>query len=311
MSKKINSNEINPLGKKIANKNINLDIINKSENQNIRVKRKKMSKIKNNQNCSRCMKKSRNIMVFNSKEELIDKIKILLKNKIINYKEKLIMPIQQIKGFNSNLICKKCFEQMIFGKDCINEIKEIFFQDVEKIYNGKLSLNIRESSSQIDIRDNNINNINNNMIYDIDIVEYNECLENIVQYFKISFLQFSFFANSFKIFTTHFNSINNISQNKLNIEYFFHSYIHAKAILENFYILINKIIIKFKNVTNRIIGKLKLTISNESNEDLKSTFDIFVNNTNLILANILNFVNNYKICLCALRCSNDINDIGR
>ena len=303
MSIKLTRNEINSFDKKIS------IIRNQTEKQSYRGKRKKKPLIKNNQFCSKCMKKGLYIMVFNSKLELIDNIKRLLRNNINNYKEKLIKPIQQIEGFKTNIICKKCFEKMIFREDCLNEIKEIFFQGNEKIYSIKLSSNINEKKSQINLKDNQIINKNNNMIYDFDIDEYNECLENIIQCIKISFLQISFFAKSFRMFTNHTNIINNTSQNKIYIEYFFHSYIHAKAILENLYILINKIIIKFKNITNRIISTLKFAIFKENFEGLKTPFDIFVNNTNLILANILNLVNNNKISLSALRCINDDKDL--
>ena len=135
----------------------------------------------------------------------------------------------------------------------------------------------------------------------IDCDEYEECLKNIVIFLKISVFEISCFIESFKFYTISMKNIeyiNNIIHNIFHNNLFFHSYIQTKIRLENIYILLNQIINKFRNITNKIINNnLNLKKYYENSINWKNNFDSFIYNTNLILANLFNFVNNFKTCL--------------
>ena len=76
------------------------------------------------------------------------------------------------------------------------------------------------------------------------------------------------------------------------------------------YLLFNNILVKFQQITNKIIISLN-SYSPRFNEELKNNYGKFIYNTNLILANLLNLVNNYRILLNVLRCSNNLDDLGK
>ena len=76
------------------------------------------------------------------------------------------------------------------------------------------------------------------------------------------------------------------------------------------YLLFNNILVKFQQITNKIIISLNSYLL-RFNEELKNNYGKFIYNTNLILANLLNLVNNYRILLNVLRCSNNLDDLGK
>ena len=256
---------------------------------------------------------------FKSKKDLIDKIKLKFdkfKNygETLNYNIKLIYKISE-KFKKSKVICGKCFEEIIIKDDCVNKIKELFFYNKRKKTKNKNSNFINKSNSETAKRKtgNNekgfINNKARISIIDVYNDEYEQCLQNIVQYLKLAILEVSCFAQSFKLYIDNRSNFINISCKDLIIEYFFHSYIQTKIKLENIYVLINRIIIKFQIITNKIICSINKNNSYNDNEELKKNFDTFIQNTNVILSNILNFVNNYKILLSFLKCVNKENNI--
>ena len=259
--------------------------------------------------CYYCKKKNNfDIYSFKNKKDLFDTIK----GKINNNKElkNNIKLIKQISGRfkKSTIICNKCFEEVVMNEDCINKIKLLFFVDKDKRTAKKSSLHINYSNTEIDLNKNSVNEIilpikkRQNRIDVNYIKEYEECFQNIVQYLKITVLEVSFFAKTFK---NYINNNNIISQNYLNINNFFDSYFHTKLLLENLFSLINKILIKYKEITIKIISSFNLANPYNSDENFKNNYEKFIYNTNLILANLLNLVNNYKIFLNVLRCSND------
>ena len=206
---------------------------------------------------------------------------------------------------NLKIICGKCIEEIIIKDDCVNKIKELFFHNKRTKINKKNSNFINKQESGIEKRKNgnNENDFMNNEVrsklIDIYSDEYEECLQNIVLYLKIAILEVSSFAQSFILYFNNRRNIINIYYANLEIEYFFHSYIQTKIKLENYYILINRIIIKFQAITNLIINSINKSNSNDG-------IDKFIQNTNLILSNILNFVNNYKIFLSFLKSENKV-----
>ena len=76
------------------------------------------------------------------------------------------------------------------------------------------------------------------------------------------------------------------------------------------YLLFNNILVKFQQITNKIINSLNSYLL-KFNEELKNNYGKFIYNTNLILSNLLNLVNNYRILLNVLRCSNNLDDLGK
>ena len=264
--------------------------------------------------CYYCKKKNNfDIYSFKNKKDLFDAIKDKINNN--NELKNNIKLIKQISGRfkKSIIICNKCFEEVLMHEDCINIIKLLFFVEKERRIGKISSLHINSQNTKIDLNKNTVNEIilpNKKGYNRIDVnyvKEYEECFQNIVQYLKIVVLEISFFAKSFK---NYINNNNIISQNYLNINNFFDSYFHTKLLLENLFSLINKILIKYKEITNKIISSFNSANPHNSDEEFKNNYEKFIYNTNLILANLLNLVNNYKIFLNVLRCSND-NDVKK
>ena len=273
------------------------------------IRKRKRTSINKGLYCYYCKKKNNfDIYSFKNKKDLFDalKEKININTDLKNN----IKLINQISGRfkKSIIICNKCFEEVVMHEDCINKIKLLFFVDKEKRTGKKSSLHINNSNSENDLNKNTADKINlpikkRQNRFDLTYInEYEECFQNIVQYLKITVLEISFFARTYK---NYINNNNIISQNYLNINYFFDSYFHTKLLLENLFSLINKILIKYKEITNKIISSFNSANPYNSDEDFKSNYEKFIYNTNLILANLLNFVINYKIFLNVLRCSND------
>lgn len=316
MSKKsqnseLNSSNINIDNNENKNKNKNI-LIKQNYNINFLKKRKREHKKNDSLTCINCkVKLSSDEFRFKSKKDLIEKIKIIINNnnnykKILNNNIKLISIISG-KFKKSKILCRKCLENIIIKDNCVNKIKKIFFYNKRTKIKKKNSNFIKKKKSEIEKEENNnneedfINNEDRNNIININ-EEYEECLQNIFLYLKITIIEVSCFAQSFKLYFNNRSNIINFNHQYLIIEYFFHSYIQTKTKLEIFSILINRIIIKFQKITNKIIAYINKINSSDGNEEFKVNFDKFIQNTNLILSNILNFVNNYEIFFSFLRC---------
>ena len=309
----------------IDNKNKKQNItnqINQSENINFLKKRKRPYKKNISLKCFNCKKDIyTDIIKFKRKKDLTEKIKFKI-CKFKNYEETLnnnIKLINKIPGKfkKSKIICENCFEEIIIKDNCVYKIKKLFFNNKRTKINKKKSKFINKSNSEAEKgkNDNNeIKFINNKVINNfIDVYkdEYEECLKNIVLCIKMALLEVSFFAQSFKQYFDNSKIFINISLKILFNNYFSHSFIQTKMKLEYIYILINNIIIKFQNITNDIISSINKSNSYDGNEELKKNYDKFIQNTNLILSNILNFVNNYDILLSFFKCVNKGNDINK
>ena len=298
---------------------INLDFKKDSnESQSSIKKRKRSSKKYENINCSVCksLKDLIKINMFRNKNELIKKMKFYYLNSKKNFGMNNIQLIQQIKEkFVSSLkICENCFENILVSDKCVDIIKNLFF-NIKKELNNSLSANISNNLNdneydniiqQKNINENEFSQVKN--LYTlIDCDEYDECLKNIVNCLKNSVFEISCFVEAFKFYSSRIKNINNILNNVDN-NFFFQTYIQTKIRLESIYQLLNQIIIKFRNITNKIIiNYLNLSNSSQNNINLKNNFDSFIFNTNLILANLFNFVNNFNICMRIFKCSNNEN----
>ena len=316
MSKRRSNSKLNSSCINNDNKNINIQI---KQNCNIHFfkKRKRSYKKKNLLSCIKCKEEiNLNYIIFKSEKDLIEKIKSIINNNnnsrvkldnIIKSKNKILGKFNK-----SKIICGKCIQEIIIKDDCINKIKELFFHNKRTKINKKNSNFINKPISEIEKgkNDNKENDFMNNKfgsnLNDIYYDEYEECLQNIVLYLKIATLEVSSFVQSFKLYLNYRRNFINIYYANLGNEYFFHSYIQTKIKLENYYILINRIIIKFQAITNLIINSINKINSNDGIEELKTNFDKFIQNTNLILSNILNFVNNYNILMSFLKSENRV-----
>lgn len=310
MSKK-DINQLNIYNKNVDNKKHKLDKNLQQKGkllQNYIGKRKRTTSNKELL-CYNCKStKNFDIYKFNNINFFIESInkKFNINNELKN-KTQLI---QQIPGTFKKpiIICNKCFEEIIMHEDCVNIIKKIFFDNKGKRLNKKLSLQFNNSNSEVNFTNNIIKEentlvkITQKTVNKNYIKEYEECFQNIVQYLKMTVLEVSFFSRSFK---NYVNNINIIFHYNLNIKFIFDSYFHTKISLENLYLLINKILIKYQEITNKIIFSLNLGISYNSDEDFKSNYKKFIYNTNLILANLLNLVNNFNIFMDVLNCSSN------
>ena len=292
----------------IKNQNHNLDenCIKKSYIYKGKRKRITSIKMKTNKSCVNCKKEKENkdIIKFKNKSDLIKQIQSFLANKNIP------QLIKKIRGkINRNkYICLECFKDIIKTEDYFDKIKNLLFIKKRKKVNNNLSLypnkssdlEVKKDKEKDDINNNKGNEhiiINNKNLFINKSDELEECFKNIVQCLKLAVFEVSCFVQSFKIYNNNIGYVNNIIQNENNTKFFFHCFIQTTIRLDNLYMLINNVVIKYKNLTKRILNSINL----KNNEDFRSNYDLFIYNTNLILANILCFINNYNICLHFLR----------
>ena len=294
---------------KNQNKNLDENCLKKSDIH--RGKRKRTIKIKNSISCVNCKKEKgiKDITKFKNKNDLIKQIQSLLQK--IDDNKNIPQLITKIKGkINRNkYICKECFKEIIKSEDFCDIIKNLLFIKKRKKLNSKKSIYINNTldlevkKDKNDINNNKENNdtiinIKNSFIKETD--EFEECFKTIVQCLKLAVFEVSCFVQSFKIYTNNNLYVNNLVQNEYNIKFFFHCFIQTRIRLDNLYMLINNIVIKYQNITKRMISNLS-SINLKNNEDLKNNYDLFIYNTNLILANISCFIKNFNICLNFLR----------
>ena len=309
-------NKLNTFKKNQDNKNKKLDILNQKGQNILQICKGKRKRSPKNKIlcCSQCKKENNfDIYRFKNKKDLIKTMEKLDNNN--NEINKQIQSIQKISGKfkKSIIICKKCLQEVIVDEDCVNIIKRLFFCCKERNKGEQMPICIKNSNLDINFNENSVENKKYlvkkklNKFEDNYIKEYDECLKNIIQCLKLAVLEVSFFVRSFNIYI---NNNNIISINNLNVIYFFDCYLHAKIILENLYLLFNNILVKFQQITNKIIISLNSYLL-RFNEELKNNYGKFIYNTNLILANLLNLVNNYRILLNVLRCSNNLDDLGK
>lgn len=290
------------------------DIYPKKSKNSGNFKRKKSFKKLRIISCANCKKEKevKEFIKLKNKKDLIKKIQSITidNNKNIPL---LIQGIKQKIKKTKNL-CKECFKDIIKNEDFLDKIKKLLFIKKRKKFKKNLSncknnIDLGIDNNEKDYKNKNKENdntiINKSNFFFIESVEYEECFKNIVQYLKLALFEVSFFVQSFNLYINSSFYINNISQNNFNIKFFFHSYIQTRIKLENLYVLINKVVIKYQNITNRIISKLNM-INTCNNEDFKTNYDNFIYFTNLILANLSCFINNLNICLNVLRYSNNI-----
>lgn len=294
---------------KNQNKNLDENCLKKSDIH--RGKRKRTIKIKNSISCVNCKKEKgiKDITKFKNKNDLIKQIQSLLQK--IDDNKNIPQLITKIKWkINRNkYICKECFKEIIKSEDFCDIIKNLLFIKKRKKLNSKKSIYINNTldlevkKDKNDINNNKENNdtiinIKNSFIKETD--EFEECFKTIVQCLKLAVFEVSCFVQSFKIYTNNNLYVNNLVQNEYNIKFFFHCFIQTRIRLDNLYMLINNIVIKYQNITKRMISNLS-SINLKNNEDLKNNYDLFIYNTNLILANISCFIKNFNICLNFLR----------
>lgn len=260
--------------------------------------------------CANCEKEKevKEFIKLKNKKDLIKQIQSIT----IDINKDIPLLIQGIKGKinKTKNICKECFREIIKNKNFFDKIKKLMFIKKRKKLNNNLSINNLDLGFDNN-KKNNKNNENDYIIiknfnsFFIESDEYEECFKNIVQYLKLALFEVSFFVQSFNLYINNSFYINNISQHNFNINIFFHSYIQTRIKLENICVLINEVVLEYQNITNRIISKLNM-IKTCNNEDFKTNYDNFIYFTNLILANLSCFINNFNICLNVLRYSNNI-----
>ena len=299
----------------IKNKSQNLDgnCLKKSDIVRGKRKRKRSINTKNSISCANCKreKEIKDIIKFKNKKDLIKQIESFQQK--VDDNKNISQLINKINGkINKNkYFCIECFKDIIKNEDFLDKIKNELFIRKRKKLNSKFSININKTSDLEDKKDkkdinNNLGNshtsINNKTLIINENDEFVECFKTIVQCLKLAVFEVSCFVQSFKIYNNNIPYVNNLVQNDNNIKFFFHSYIQTRIRLDNLYMLINNVVIKYQNITKKMISNFNL-INLKNNEDFKSNYGLFIYNTNLILANISCFINNFKICLNFLRCS--------
>lgn len=306
---------------------------NENEKRQIGLKRNRQSEKESKMPCFKCKEKYtiKNRIKCNSIKEFIKSVKLCRNNnannlyKGININENDVNePLKRInEPLNENInneiqiskiICNNCLIK-ILPNDNDNDnyqgnIFDFFFNNDEDIKNNNDSSNHLESSNVISSKEEKqnhgqemkLNNINSDIFKDLNDVnfnEYEECLKDVVEYLNKALFEVSCFVKFYNIYSSIY-FVNNRAVHQFYVNIFFQIYIQTKYRLNNLYQNGYKIIIKYQDITNKIITKL--------NKKNKSTF---IENTNSILAKISNFLHCFDICLNFLRGSNNIRSIGQ
>lgn len=314
-------NELN-----IDNIDSTINITNKNYNENtkkqIGLKRNRQSEKDSEMPCFKCKGKYiiKNRIKFNSKKGFIKGIKLYGNNNANNlYKGININENDVNEPLNehinneiqiSKIICNKCLINILSNDNYQGNIFDFFFNNDEEIKNNNdSSIHIKSSNvisskeeKQNQGQEMKLNNINSGIFKDLNDVnfnEYEECLKDVVEYLNKALFEVSCFVKFYNIYSSIY-FVNNRAVHQFYVNIFFQIYIQTKYRLNNLYQNGYKIIIKYQDITNKIITKL--------NKKNKSTF---IENTNSILAKISNFLHCFDICLNFLRGSNNIRCIGQ
>ena len=298
---------------------INISKIKKKPNsKNIYEKNIVSFKQYKNLSCFKCNQaiEFEKFILFRNQSELI-KLTKSFNNLFNNSRERIKLrnglstKIQNKSSF-FNAICKGCFFDLIIEEKDRDKINSSCFQNKEKCFKNNKIINLTNSEFHINKGKDNINvndfqelKLNGEKGY---IKEYNECLQRLVENLKSSVFEVSCFAQFLKIYLDnlkYFNKKNFSSNIKMNI--FFNTYIQTKYRLENIYLIFKENIFKFKDITKKIIYNIYESNYYNKNGDLQNLIDTFIYNTNLILFNFSNFINNFNVFLRFLSFSNNNN----
>jgi hypothetical protein len=303
------------------NTNINNKNINEKEKKEIGRKRNRQKKIDNEEPCFKCKKQYlvKKKIKYKSKTSFIQDINLYLNNnnnnlsKVLNNQKNnnLNRDLINVEIQISKIICKDCLLNKLRNDNNKSDIFNFIFNNEEET-NDNSSLNLENSNLGMDklekSNDNREINLNLNItdLDDIIINEYEECLRETVEYMNKVLFEVSCFVKFYNIYSS-IDFVNNSAVYSFYIDIFFQIYIQTKYRLNNLYLNGFKIITKCQNKTNNIITKLNI----KNNNNINKKRNVFIENTNIILAKLSDFLNYFNICLNFFSCSNNIRSIGQ